>query len=379
MFKVKLGIITDRVHPFYTGGYEYLVYNLATRLPRNWDVNVYTSMDESEVALGGAKFKKISKRYRYTNSKGSHNVYDAVRFLVNVRKNIDTLNENDVIIMNSIPYLWYGNILRNINARKISLFHEAWFDYLREVSFISRITIHHEISKIVNNSDLLITVSSPTEDSLLHNYKAKKVVRIPIGIDTTSIDCTPKEKKLDIIYIGRLAKIKHVDHIIRAAKTLISYVPNIKIGIVGDGEGREMIEAMIKDLDFSKNILLYGKVNESEKYELLKASRIYVMPSEREGFSISTLEAMCCGAVPIVAEPHYKEVFGSSDFVKNKITGLYYGYGNILELRDKIMSLMKDDVLYNALRMNAINTAKQYDWNIVIQMYESAINSFLVS
>ncbi|MCW6158000.1 MAG: glycosyltransferase family 4 protein [Thermoplasmatales archaeon] len=376
---MKLGIITDRVYPFYTGGYEYLIYNLATKFSRDWDVTVYSSMDDSEAEIGGAKFKKISNCYRYTNSKGNHNVYGAVRFLLNLRKNIETFNENDIIIMNSIPYLGYGNILRKLKVRRISLFHEAWFDYLTEMNFISRTAIHHEISKIVNNSNLLIAVSHATEDSLLHNYKAKNVSRIPIGIETKSIDCTPKEKKLDIVYIGRLAKIKHVDHIISAAKMLVSYLPDIRIGIAGDGEDQEMIEAMVKGLNLSKNISLYGRVNETEKYELLKSGKIFVLPSEREGFSISTLEAMCCGAVPIVAEPHYKEVFGSSDFVKNEMTGLYYRYGNIVELMDKIKTLMKDNDLYNKLRMNAINTAKQYDWNIVIKMYENAINSLLVS
>ena len=371
---VRVGFIADRVYPFYTGGYEYLIYNLATRLSHNWDVSVYTSMDDNEMELNGATFKRISKRYRYTNSTGNHNIYDAIRFLINLRKSAEIFDSNDIVMMNSIPYLGYGNFLHRINATKISLFHEAWFDYLKEMNFFSRSIIRHEILKIVRQSDSLIANSSATRNSLLNNYNAKKVNIIPTGIDASGIDCVPREKKFDIIYLGRLARIKHVDHIIKAAGILVHDLPDIRIAIVGEGEDRQRLEAMVRDLNMSKNVLLYGRVNDKDKYELLKSSRLFVLPSEREGFSVSTLEAMCCGAVPIVAEPKYSEVFGTSDFVKNGFTGLYYAHANILDLRDKIMSLMNDSILYDSLRKNAIDTAKQYDWSIIISNYESVMN-----
>lgn len=378
MFKVKLGFISDRVHPFYTGGYEYLIYNLATRLSGKWDVSVYTSMDDDEKELGGAVFKKISKRHRYTNFKGNHNLPDAIRFLLSLKENVKIFNKNDIIVMNSIPYLGYGNILSRINARRISLFHEAWFYYLSEMNFVSRGVIRHEISKIVSESDSLVATSSATQNSLINNYNAKRVNMIPNGIDIGNIDCTPRrEARFDIIYLGRLASIKHVDHIIKTAGILTHELPDIQIAIVGDGEERQKLETMVRDLDLSKNVLMYGKVNERDKYELLKSSRIFVLPSEREGFSISTLEAMCCGAVPIVAEPKYSEVFGASDFVENRTTGLYYRYGNTLELRDRIISLMKDEAFYNSLRKNMINKAKEYDWNVIINKYESMLNSLI--
>ncbi len=371
---MKIAFIIDRVYPVYTGGYEYLVYNISQRLSEYYDVTVFTSMDDDYKKIGNVKYIKISNKYKYLNSKGIHNFMDSIKFVYNVLSNINNFNDYDVIILNTIPYFLFGHVLSKIKTKKISIFHEAWYEYLNNKNMFFRYGLKHEIKSIVHQSDAIIAVSLSTKNSLLKNYNAKNVYRIPIGINTIN----KKEKlniKYDIIYFGRLASIKHIDDLIKSVKYVKNDFPNIRVAIAGDGEEKQELVNLSNELKLSTNISFLGKIKESEKYSLLMSSRIFVLPSEREGFSISTLEAMYCGAVPVIAKPEYNEVFGTSDFVINNVTGLYFELGNINDLKNKIIYLLKNDDIYNQLRKNSIHIASQYSWENIIKMYNILLNS----
>ena len=374
---MRVAIITDRIYPFYLGGYEYLFYNLSVRLPAPFEVSVYTSMDVAEKTVGNARYFRISKKYKYTNSKGNHRILDSLKFLMNLRRSVEELGEYDIVIMNTIPYLGYGWVLSKMKSKRIAIFLETWYEYLKEMNIFLRVGLLHEIRRIVENSDSIVAISSTTERSLKENYDARDVSRIPIGIDTDTIDTIKEGEKYDISYVGRLVKIKHVDDIIRACKIVVRNFPHIKIAIGGEGEYKKRIERIVETLNLEENVSFMGRMSEEEKYRMLKSSRIFVLPSEREGFSVSTLEAMYCGAVPVIAEPKYQEVFGSSDFVTDRKTGLYYHLGDTDDLAKKIIVLLRDDELFSKMRYDGMKIAGTYGWTSVLKEYMDTINSLV--
>ena len=78
---MKIAFITDRVYPLYTGGYEYLIYGISQELSKYYDVSIFTSLNENYKKVGNVKYYRISKTYKYTNSKGIHNFKDSVKFV----------------------------------------------------------------------------------------------------------------------------------------------------------------------------------------------------------------------------------------------------------------------------------------------------------
>ncbi|MGP6294030.1 glycosyltransferase family 4 protein [Caldiplasma sukawensis] len=368
----KIAFICDRVNPFYFGGYEYLIYNLSQRLAKLHNVTIFTSMNEETTKINGVVYVRIAKRYRYVNSSGIHNIKDSIRFALNVYKNIDKFNIYDIVIINTIPYFLYGKIIRKIKPKKISIFHEAWHDYLKEVNPILRYLLPIEIKGIVNHSNLIVAVSSITNNSLTKNYGAKNVITIPIGIELEPF-FDEVEQKYDIIYLGRLASIKHIDTLIKAVRLVTHKIPDVSVCIGGEGDELDKLVELTRKLKLEKNIFFIGKYKDEEKFKLLRSSKIFVLPSEREGYSISTLEAMYCGAVPIVSKPKYDEVFGCSDFVINNVTGLYFSFGNIIELKEKIIYLLLNKDILSKLKYNAQNISKKFSWVNVLKKYEEAI------
>ncbi|MGP6240481.1 glycosyltransferase family 4 protein [Cuniculiplasma sp. SKW4] len=375
---MKIAFITDRVYPLYTGGYEYLIYNISQKLSQYYDVYIFTSLNENYKKIGNVKYCKISKVYKYTNSKGIHNIKDSIKFILKLLLNIKKLRDFDIIFLNTIPYFYFGHILRKLKGKRISIFHEAWYSYLDNSNIFFKFIIVHEIGKIVNHSDAIIAVSSATEKSLITNYKAKNVYRIPIGINIDDND-NKQNIKYDLVYLGRLTSIKHIENLLLAIKNIKTEFPKISCVIAGFGDQSEHLINLSQKLGIMNNISFIGYIKDDDKYFLLRSCKIFVMPSEREGFSIATLEAMYCGAVPIIAKPEYDEIFGAADFVINNETGLYYKVGDVNELSNKILFLLTNEEIYNKLRIKSMEMSKRFDWKYIIKLYNDVLYSILKS
>lgn len=373
-FAVKIAFITDRVYPLYTGGYEYLVYALSRELSKYHDVSIFTSLNENYKKIGNVKYYRISATYKYTNSKGTHNYKDSVKFVFKLLLNKKKFISFDIIILNTIPYFYFGRILNKLKVKNISIFHEAWYTYLNNSNIFFKIIMIHEIKSIVRHSNTIVAVSAATEKSLIVNYKAKNVYRIPIGIN---IDDNNNDQPIiyDLIYLGRLSSIKHIEDLILAVKNIKFIFPKISCIIAGVGDQSKYLLNCSKRLGLVNNIRFIGYVDEDDKYPLLRSCKIFVMPSEREGFSIATLEAMYCGNVPVIANPEYEEIFGTSDFVVNNETGLYYKIGDVNDLTSKILFLLNNNEIYNKLRENAMEMGKRFDWKQIVKLYEDVLNS----
>ena len=168
------------------------------------------------------------------------------------------------------------------------------------------------------------------------------------------------DRHYDLVFVGRFAAIKRVSDIVDAVLILKGQGRNLMVALIGDGPQREMIERRIKNLGLSKNFNVFGFLNEDEKYSIMSDSKIFVLPSEREGFSLSTLEAMALGCIPIVSKPKFDEVFGVSHFVKNDVNGFYYSVGNANELALVISSCLNNLENAKLFSSNAIETSKLY-------------------
>jgi glycosyltransferase involved in cell wall biosynthesis len=101
-----------------------------------------------------------------------------------------------------------------------------------------------------------------------------------------------------VIFIGRLASYKRVDWLIEA----FHHSPAARLHIVGDGPQRRSLERLAAAGARADSIVFHGQLDEREKFALLAASELLVLPADRcnEGFGIAQLEAMACG-VPALA------------------------------------------------------------------------------
>jgi len=83
--------------------------------------------------------------------------------------------------------------------------------------------------------------------------------------------------------------------ILEVLPRLIRAFPRLKFVLVGRGDDRANVEALIRHFALEKRVVLTGYVPESELADHYRMADVFAMPSKREGFGIVFLEAMGCG------------------------------------------------------------------------------------
>jgi phosphatidylinositol alpha-mannosyltransferase len=116
-------------------------------------------------------------------------------------------------------------------------------------------------------------------------------------------------------------------------------------------------------------VRFHGFVTEEVKRSLSLGSRVFVMPSEREGFSIATLEGIAAGLCPLVARPKMEEEFGVGDLIEGFESELAYPVGSVHALAESLAYLLSNPsrraelariVKSHALRFDITRLAANY-------------------
>ncbi len=149
----------------------------------------------------------------------------------------------------------------------------------------------------------------------------------------------------------RLHKIKYVNHLIKAFKTISAEYPNWILLITGDGTEKWKLKEMVENLSLQEKVIFNGF---TENPMLISSLHdISILTSKLEGFSNSIVEYFAVGN-PVVAT----DVGGVREIIKDGENGFLYPFGNINSLIDKISTLIESVDLRLKFKENALNTLK---------------------
>jgi glycosyltransferase involved in cell wall biosynthesis len=381
---VKIAIIVDKCAPFFTGGYENRYWNIATRLAVDHDVRVFTSLHQNSLTLSRVQFIRSNLPGSRRTTDVDRSLWHSAAFAVQLVRSPFDQWLPDVVIVESIPFIHLAPMsrwIRNSGSLIVLNVNEAWFEYPYFPGLLStpsRLAIRHLLHTGLAFSDLIITISRPTAESLRTNYGVRDVTVVPMGVDITQLpDCRPgpqDNRRLDFVTVGRVVPIKRQLDLLRALALLRDrYQWNGRAAIVGDGPLMPKLERASRELSLDANLTFFGKLSDKDKFRVLRDSRTFVLCSEREGFSLSTLEAQACGVAVVVAKPRGKDVFGVSDLVKDGETGLLYRAGSVDELARGLARLERDEALRSRLASNGWQQSMSYDWNRIVRNFEQLL------
>lgn len=159
-------------------------------------------------------------------------------------------------------------------------------------------------------------------------FKGAPVI-VPNGVDIARFTkrISPEERKAlrqklgfadsDVVLVtaSRLVLKNGTEHLIRS---LIDLPENFKVLVVGDGDDRQKLEALVEQNSLKSRVVFLGMRGHDELPGLMQASDIFCRPSLSEGLGNAFLEAMGAG-LPVIATP----VGGIPDFLFDGETGVY--------------------------------------------------------
>ena len=173
-----------------------------------------------------------------------------------------------------------------------------------------------------------------------------------------------------ILWLGKVRRYKCPDHVIRAMTEVTRQVKNAHLTIAGrrdDTRYEKELRDMVERLGLRDSVDFRFDLSEADKRELIRSSRLLVVPSVVEGFGIVVLEAGACG-VPVVASSGVPE-----GAVREGVNGLRYPFGNIDALGKAMVRMLTDEPLHAALSANGLAFARTHGWQTVGSQFEAAV------
>lgn len=211
-----------------------------------------------------------------------------------------------------------------------------------------------------------LAIKRPEKIIAVSNYVAKgwkrlhkinkKMFVVPNGIFLNK-KRVPYRKNNDLIYAGRLIKIKGVDVLLRALSKLQNENLFLKTLIIGDGPEKGNLVNLAKKLKL-KNIVFLGKIADSKMFRHLSSTKISIFPSyKREGIMTSLLEASN-SKVAIIAS----DSCSNREFIVPYINGLLFKEKNFEKLADCIKLAFMNECLREKMIVNSFKTLKKFTW-----------------
>lgn len=307
---MKIAFVYDAVFPFVKGGGEKRIHEIAVRLAaRGHEVHLIgmkywdgpDSVNRDGITLHGV----CTEEPLYTL--GRRSIRQALRFSLFLVPFL--LKEKfDIIECQQFPYLpCFAVKISSVVTRTpfVIAWYEVWGDYWYEYlgwpgvlgkcaeRLLGFLTRDH------------IAISERTGRSLDTHGICHDVPVFPVGISTEqvlSIPAAPEQR--DIIFVGRLIREKHADMLVSAFGKLAIEYPELTLLILGDGPEKETVCDRIRNCP-CRDRITYQPFLESHDQVIarIKAARVLVIPSTREGFGIVALEAFACG-LPVVTVDH---------------------------------------------------------------------------
>ena len=152
-----------------------------------------------------------------------------------------------------------------------------------------------------------------------------------------------KSKKGSICYVGRIVDYKGIGELEEAFFRISNTNKDAILNIYGDGEGMERFRKKAKD---NKRIIFYGRTDEPLK--VIAENEIFVLPSYREGLSLSLLDAAMMKKTIIASD-----VDGNSEVVENGVSGLLVPVKNVDKLAEAMERVLTEPKLAQGLANGA--------------------------
>jgi glycosyltransferase involved in cell wall biosynthesis len=256
-------------------------------------------------------------------------------------------------------------------------------DALSGISFRhpwGRPIFHRFLSAAYRRPDHVVAVSEGLRQRLTEDLGVPRarVSVIPNPVDLDRIQAEARRPLPEsatgkfVLGVGRLSAYKGFDILIRVAARLFQQQQPIRLVILGDGEERESLTRLTRQLGIEHLVTMPG--HEPCPWPWMSRALAVAAPSRQEGFSNVLVEAMACGA-PVVATACH----GPQEIVSSGVNGSLVPVGDELAFTRALVELLQDPGRRARYREAALRRVKEYSVTRVGEQYLSLFRRLAAS
>ncbi|MFP3191269.1 MAG: glycosyltransferase family 4 protein [Thermoproteota archaeon] len=381
---MKILQVTPKFFPS-KGGVEKYVFELSRKLiSLNHEVGILTSdlIDYYSILYIEKNFSfqdleiKREKAFRLLPLP-SHLGYFSLGMLMSL------LQENNYDIIHSHSYGSFAITTSSIVKKMRKIRHVITTHSEPGRRKLTKILFDTLYSKFFLESDAIIALTKLEKEHLVKlGINKNKIHVIPNGVDVEFYSRNRKQKFEDllnqdyVLFVGYFdISNKGVDILIRSFYLLRKSIKEIKLVIaaIPTRESAQLID-LIKKLRIEKDVKILLYLDDESIASLLKNCLFVILPSRTEAFGTVILEAFASGKTVIASK-----VGGIPEVINNGFNGLLFEPENTNDLLNKMLLLVKDDLLRAQLERNAYNSSFSYDWNLISRKINNLYQKILLN
>lgn len=350
----------------------------------------------SSLQKGGAE-RVIANLADHLHSRGYHVV------LVTTHKLKDEYQVSGgicrVISEPSAHELGKGRI-RNFLARFMKL-RKVWKKYKPDVilSFIGKNNIMALMTSFGFHIPVAVSVrSEPGREyySFLLRFLAKTLFGLASGVILQTRDCLdffPKriqeravilknpinpcffreryigEREKTVVTVGRIDENKNQKMLVNAFAGIAEEFPEYKLLIYGDGEKRKELQELVKSSGLQERIFLPGNIDHVA--DAIYKTRVFVLPSNKEGMPNALIEAMVMGLTVVSTDC---PCGGPRELIEPGVNGLLTPVGDVEKMKEKLQFVLNNLQIADSMGEKAKITSEIYSPGQVLSEWENYLN-----
>lgn len=376
---MRIAILTDAIYPFHHGGKETLQYERAIRLAqRGHAVRVHTMHwwreRHGEIVRDGLVLDAIAPRVRLYTAKGSRSIWESIVVGLGSLRLLWS-PPFDVLDVDQFPFtpFFAAWLVCRLRQRPMTAtWYEVWSrDYWREymgwlgpVGFLLQ-------KFAARSADLIFADSALTARrlTLWLGVDGRRVIVLSPGTAIAGPSADSQRKMIDCVVIGRLLPHKHVDVFLQA----VALLPGVTGLVIGSGPEKARLEALAHQLGVTDRVKFESLETHDAVLARLRAARLLVFPSTREGFGVAVLEAAACG-VPSLVVQHPDNA--ALELVRHRENGLVCNL-HPQAMADEIRGYLADEPAQERMSRVARQRAAGYTWDAYVNGMERGLESLV--
>ncbi|WP_224246637.1 N-acetyl-alpha-D-glucosaminyl L-malate synthase BshA [Hyalangium gracile] len=148
-----------------------------------------------------------------------------------------------------------------------------------------------------------------------------------------------------LIHVSNFRPVKRIRDVVAIFAEVNRRLP-CRLVMIGDGPERAGAERRLGELGLEERAAFLG--NQEHFVDLLAASDVFLLPSEKESFGLAALEALSCG-VPVVAS----DIGGIPELVSDGETGFLAPVGEVGGMAAAVLTLLRDTARWQSFSRSA--------------------------
>lgn len=228
--------------------------------------------------------------------------------------------------------------------------------------------IESRVSPRLNRGRQYVAVSRSTKNELVE----MGVARDDVAIIHNGTAQPPAVSRADIegprlLVLGRVVKHKRIEHAVEIVTRLRDRHPGLRLRVVGDGWWSSELRDFITATGAQDDVDLLGFVDEETKHRELAAASLLLVPSVKEGWGLSVVEAASHG-VPAIG---YRDAGGVSESIEDGDTGLLVQ--DLDQMTQAVDQLLSDSYRRAELGHNALAHSARFTWDETVRAWEQIL------